>query len=112
MFLDVYIGKAKSEGFDFDVPGNPNGYMPKPAYEIPKPWPTYLGEDKLFWAIMDEPGAKRLDWGCMAVRMTVPQLREWLSAPRWEGNECARVLLGKLDGLDSDGDYVLAAAES
>ena len=31
MFLDVYIGNVKSEGFDFDVPGNYNGYMPKPV---------------------------------------------------------------------------------
>lgn len=109
--LDVYIGKAKSDGFDFDVKGDYNGYEPEPAYDIPKPWPIYPGEDELFRAVLHEPGAKQLDWGCHAVRMTVAQLREWLSAPRWAGNACAAILLGKLDALDPGGDYVLAASE-
>lgn len=108
---DVYIGKAKSENFDFNVPGNPNGYMPEPAYDIPKPWPTYPGEDELFWAVLHEPDAKQLDWGCHAVRMSVAELREWLSAPRWTGNKCAAMLLEKLDTLAPAGDYVLAASE-
>ncbi len=34
---DVYIGKAKSDGFDFDMKGDYNGNEPDPAYVIPKP---------------------------------------------------------------------------
>ena len=68
MFTDVYIGKVKgirADGseFDFEKEGNYNGNMPPPAYEMERPWPTYPGERDLFWAVMDEPGAKRLDWG-------------------------------------------------
>ena len=112
MFLDVYIGEVKSEGFDFDVPGNYNGYMPKHAYEVECPWPTYVGERDLFWAVLDEPNVKQLDWGCHAAKMSVPELRAWLSAERWRGNECAKVLLDKLNGLDQDGCYLLTAVES
>ena len=43
--------------------------------------------------------------------MTVSQLREWLSAPRWAGNECAVILIGKLEGLDPNGEYLLVATE-
>ena len=112
MYLDVYIGKVKSDGFDFDVPGDYNGYMPKPAYEMERPWPTYAGESALFWAVLETSNARQLDWGCHAVKMSVPELRAWLSAERWAGNECAKVLLSKLDGLDPNGFYLLTAVES
>lgn len=112
MFLDVYIGNVKSEGFDFDVSGNPIGYMPKPAYEMERPWPTYAGEHDLFWAVLNTPNLKQLDWGCHAVKMSVAELRAWLSAERWSGNECAKVLQSKLDELDPDEYYLLTAVES
>jgi len=68
MYLDVYIGRAKSDGFDFDVPGNINGYMPEPVYEMERPWPTYVGERDLFWKVLDVPNVKQLDWGRQARR--------------------------------------------
>ncbi|MBQ3342850.1 MAG: hypothetical protein IJG84_13195 [Kiritimatiellae bacterium] len=112
MFLDVFIGMVKSDKFDFDVPGNYNGYMPDPAYEIDRPWPTYPGERDLYWAILDEPNVKKLDWGCSAVKMSVPELQAWLSASRWQGNVCAQVLLSRLPELDPGGTYLLVAVES
>lgn len=112
MFLDVFIGRVKSDKFDFDVLGNYNGYMPEPAYEIERPWPTYPGERDIFWAILDESKAKKLDWGCSAVKMTVEELHAWLSATRWKGNVCAQVLLSRLPELDSSSEYLLVAAES
>lgn len=33
MFTDVYIGRVKSENFDYEKPGSPYGYSPDYALE-------------------------------------------------------------------------------
>lgn len=108
--LYAFIGLVKSEGFDFDVPGNYNGYLPKPAYDIGRPWTVHGGEDLLFYAILNTPGVKRLDYGSSAVKMTVPELRAWLKER--DSLECVKVMLEKLDGLDQNGTYLLTAVET
>ena len=109
-FLYAFIGLVKSEGFDFDVPGDYNHYMPKPAYDIGRPWTIYGDEAGVFYAILRTPGAKRLDYGCTAVKMTVPELRAWLKER--DSLRCVKVMLEKLDGLDQDESYLLTAVET
>lgn len=70
----------------------------------------YGGEDVLFHAILRTPGAKKLDYGCHAVKMTVPELRAWLKE---RGNlRCVEAMLEKLDELDQNESYLLTAVET
>ena len=64
----------------------------------------------MFYAILSMPGAKRLDYGCTAVKMTVPELRTWLKERDYL--ECAKVMLEKLDCLDQNESYLLTAIET
>ena len=85
IIIDVYIGYAHSEKFDYDVRGNINGYVPEPAMprtrrDENKDLP---GEGFVFWDIWKHPNSKIVDWGCSVLKMNLDEIIRLLRMTYW-----------------------------
>ena len=103
---------VRSEGFDFDTDGDPNGYSPRSLSE----W-KYSSD--LFFDIVravtdGSPNAKQTDWGCFVMKMSKDELIAYLGQEKYTGSMFSsdvRCLLNFAKGLP-DGEYLLTALES
>ena len=115
IIIDVYIGYAHSEKFDYDVRGSINGYVPEPAMprtrrDENKDLP---GEGFVFWDIWKHPNSKIVDWGCSVLKMNLDEIIEYLTQSKWKENEFAQYLASRArECLQNDVEYVIAAMES
>ena len=126
MHTDVYIGKVKSDSFDWDVAGNWNGYMPTPVCVCDWKGRREQGEENaccqcitrasrcIYWDIVGakEQGAswKQTDWGCFTLKMTKAKLVATLSQEKYK-NE-AEPLLTIAQALPDTEEYLLVALET
>jgi hypothetical protein len=125
MVVDTYIGKVKSEKFDYDIscPEKYNtGYSPEPIMYIPGDTRRifmdivrYVGDKK--------ENTKQTDWGCFIIKMNKENLIKYLSKynrdiPELENNEIYikrrkeyRNFLLEIEKLDAEKEYLLVAKE-
>lgn len=117
MYTDVFVGLAHSESFDFDVPGNVNGYMPDILYgrdtEV-KPM-LLVGRDKVYWDLVGNTFCKKLDWGSWGLKLKAKDMITFLK--KYGQNPFAHYLIGKIkeDFIDNgleDVELVLDAVET
>ena len=105
---EVFIGKVKSKEFDYDKPGNWDGYSPdalcKPQHH-----------SSLFWDILRESNAKQTDWGCYVVKMNKSELIDFLDNDKYRKYdreaEMLKELLTSAHTLSDMEEYLLTALE-
>ncbi|MDR1238952.1 MAG: hypothetical protein LBK27_02460 [Treponema sp.] len=126
MIADTYIGKVKSEKFNYDIscPEKFNtGYSPEPIVYIP-------GDTRrIFMDIVRDAGdkkenTKQTDWGCFIIKMNKENLVKYLSKynpdiPELENNEIYikirekhKNFLIEIEKLDAEKEYLLVAKET
>ena len=106
MLTEVFIGKVKSEKFDFDKQGKWSGYYP----EIIENSSKY--DSELFWDIIGEkPKTKQVDWGCWVLKLNKTDLVAFLSRDKYQDNPSIAFLLDIAKGLNDEEDYLLVAFE-
>ena len=118
MMTDTYIGKVKSERFDYDIDGNWYGYFPEPICFCKETCKGPYCECKakgmrLYWDIVGEvndkkPNTKQTDWGCFVMKMNKADLVEMLSRDKYK-REVSMLNLAK--GLPDTEEYLLVALE-
>jgi hypothetical protein len=125
MVTETYIGKIKSEGFDFNIPCEEKfntGYSPKPIIYVPDHI-NGIYMDIVHAVIDKKENAKQTDWGCFTIKMNKEDLLKYLSkydkeAPELENNpvylkerEEYKNFLNEVEKLGSEEEYLLAAKE-
>ena len=104
MGMHVYIGKVKSEDFDYEVAkargGDFSGYFPDRIS-------PYLMSRELYGQIMDHKDVVQTDWGCWVVKM---QKEEILNYVIMYGSHVDHKWLYEI--LEYGIDYLLVAFES
>jgi hypothetical protein len=110
MVTETYIGKVKSEEFDYDIPCKEKwntGYSPKPIMSIPDEMRGIYGQ--IVRDVIDEKeNAKQTDWGCFVVKMKKDDLINYLK--NQVENENFLLNLKKLES-ELEKEYLLVAKE-
>lgn len=116
MYVDVYIGYAYSDKFNYDLGrADSSGYLPEPALhhtviEVSK---HFWGERDVYWAIWHHPKGKKVDWGCCVLKLYPKEIIEFLSQDELRGLAFSKFLILCADVLlKDDVEYVIAAVES
>ena len=116
MYVDVYIGYAYSDKFNYDLGrADSSGYLPEPALhpsvnEVSK---HFWGERELYWAIWHHPKGKQVDWGCRVIKMYPKEMIEFLSQDELKWLAISKFLALCADVfLKNDVEYVITAVES
>lgn len=116
MFVDVYIGYAYSEKFNYDLGKyDKSGYLPEPALHnaVNEASKHFFGERDLYWAIWHHPKGKQVDWGCCVIKMYPKEMIEFLSQKELRSLAICKYLSLCADVfLKDDVEYVIAAVES
>jgi hypothetical protein len=110
---EVFIASIKSAIFDYDKPGDWNGY--EPAAICKSQYHT-----DLFWDIMGyvadrEPNSKQTDWGCRVIKLKKSDLTVYLDNDKYRKYEfelkCLNYLLKFVQTLNDTDEYLLVALE-
>jgi len=130
MVTEVYIGKVKSDTFDFDAKGDWAGYFPEALCE--KQICHELYYDIVGDAREKKLNAKQVDWGCFVIKLNKADLIAYLDKDKYKNVNSAerRRLKPVIDAAGtlfcekkqveylidiaknlSDGEYVLVALE-
>lgn len=121
MMSDTYIGRLKSERFDYDVDikSNTASHFPSPICVCKETRKGNYCECsargmKLYWDIVHEVGerkanTKQTDWGCFVIKLSQPDLVEWLSREKYKGEVDNMLSIAK--GLPDTEEYLLVALE-
>jgi len=116
MLVKTYIGKVKSDEFDYDLKGNWNGYAPDKICVCRKTECEceVFGTSPLYWDIVGnvnrkKPNTKQTDWGCFVMKMSKADLIEMLSQNIYKGK--VEKLLSVAKELPDTEKYLLVALE-
>jgi len=129
---EVYIGKVKSEKFDFDAKGDWSGYTPEPLCDL-------FFCNKLYWDIVSavngqNPKTKQTDWGCFVIKFSKSELISYLDKDKYKKSdkpadslkgfdiyafnattpkdvEASKAFLQVAKGLPDNEEYLLVAIE-
>jgi hypothetical protein len=108
MVTETYIGKVKSEEFDYDISCKEKwntGYSPKSIMYIPDEMRGIYG--RIVRDVIDKKeNAKQTDWGCFVVKMKKDDLINYLKNQVENEN-----FLLNLKELESEKEYLLVAKE-
>ena len=104
MGMHVYVGKVKSDDFDYEVAkageGDFSGYFPDRIT-------PYLHCNGLYGAIMNHENVVRADWGCWVVNMQKKEILDMVI--QWGSIDDHKWLH---EFLEYGTDYLLVAFES
>jgi hypothetical protein len=110
MVTETYIGKVKSEKFDYDVSAGEKwntGYSPEPI--------MYVHDEmrSVYWRIVHDvidkkENAKQTDWGCFVIKMKKDDLINYFKKQEENGN--FPIDIEKLESR-SEKEYLLVAKE-
>ena len=104
MGMLTYVGKVKSETFDYEITkaGGGDHYANFPDRMTP-----YLTSGGLYWKIMDHKDVVQADWGCWVVKMQKEEILEYVL--QWGSIEDYKWLQ---EFLEYGTDYLLVAYET
>jgi hypothetical protein len=110
MVTETYIGKVKSEDFDYAVSCDEKwntGYSPKPIMYIPDEMNSIYKQ--IVRDVIDKKeNAKQTDWGCFVVKMKKDDLIQYLK--KQVENENFLLKIEKLES-EAEKEYLLVAKE-
>ena len=126
MITFVYIGKVKSDRFNYDVAGDWNGYSPERLCELQFMHELYF--DIVGDVIDKKPNTKQTDWGCFVIKMNKADLIRYLGKDKYrrrpecfsylekeayekKSSEGIDYLISIAEGLSNDEEYLLVALE-
>jgi len=116
MLVKTYIGRVKSDEFDYDIKGNWNGYSPDKICLCMKTECEceVFGTFPLYWDIVGnvihkKPNTKQTDWGSFVMKMSKADLIEMLNQETYKGK--AEKLLNVAKELPDTEEYLLVALE-
>ena len=116
MLVKTFIGKVKSDTFDYDIKGDWNGYSPdKICFCLKTDCECEVyGTSPLYWDIVGhvidkKPNTKQTDWGSFVMKMSKADLIELLSREEYRGE--ADKLLSVAQQLPETEEYLLVALE-
>jgi hypothetical protein len=128
MVVGTYIGKVKSEKFDYDIscPGKyDTGYSPEPIIYVPD------NTRRIYEAIVRDvfdkkENTKKTDWGCFVIKLNKENLLKYLSRYNYDIPELENMknneiykkrreeyknFLIDVEKLDAEKEYLLVAEE-
>jgi hypothetical protein len=127
MVTQTYIGKVKSEKFDYDISCKEKwntGYSPEPIMYIPDDI-RRIYMDIVRDVIDKKENTKQTDWGCFVIKMKKDDLINYLSKQKYNSNipelnnneihlkkhEEYKNFIINIEKLESEKEYLLVAKE-
>lgn len=107
MLTDILF--RRTEKFDFDVFKNDPAIGNIPTIVIRKESP-FMNSDSIYWDLVENPCAKKLDGGAWSVKGTKQELCSFLT--RYKNDSFAEYLQDRINKLPDSVEYVLFAMES
>jgi hypothetical protein len=111
MSKQVYIGKVKSDGFDYYKEYAFNERVDFPE-RLSREVSSHALFDRVNWDVLERKDyrVKRAGYGLSVVKLTKTELIKYLSDPEYK--EEINILLSAASVLPDSGEYLLAAYES